>query len=143
VAEEFAMKKRLPLLPVVMIGPAVFVLVGAITVWLKGKFELPDWIIPLSSVVAMLLFFEIVGRFGSAETNAPISKFLGLSIRDRIVTVAAILAYVVIAFPIGYQYDSVLFHFLFLALGVLALWLICFIFGSERLRRLVLLKKSE
>ena len=137
------MKKRLPLLPIVMTGPTVFFLVGAITFWLKGKLELPDWIIPLSSLVAVFLFFEIVGRFGPTESDTPISKFLGLSVRDRIVTAAGLLAYVVIAFPIAYRYDSVLLHFLFLALGVVALWLICFIFGSARLRRFVLLKKPE
>jgi Kef-type K+ transport system membrane component KefB len=127
------MKKRLSFLPATMVGLMVMFVLGMLSVWILGKFNLPDWVAPLLGGFSMLLFFETVGRVGPQEIDTPTIRFLKLSRRDRVVTVVATLALLVLLFPIGMRFESRWLSLLFMGLGFLAFWSICFFFGSKEL----------
>jgi hypothetical protein len=127
------MKKRLSFLPTMLIGLAVLLLIVVGGIWLLENFNLPDWVSPIFIIVGLYSFFEVVGRLGPREFETPIAKFLKLSMRDRIVLIIALLVFLIIAFPIATQFASRWISLLFVGLGFLTSWLICFFFGSKEL----------
>jgi hypothetical protein len=127
------MKKRLSFLSAVILGLIVVFLIGAIVIWGKGEFNLPDWVTPLASMIAVFLFLEVIGRLGPQKIEPPSIKFMKLSPKDRIVFVVALLALLILAMPIGMSFDSLRIRLLFSGLGFLVYWLILSFFGSKEL----------
>jgi len=127
------MKKRLSFLPTVGLMLLVFFVVVAFDVSLLQIFNLPDWITPLISLVGAYLLFEVIARRGPGEIEPPSIRFMKLSTRDRVVLVVAVLAFLVLALPIGTRFDSRWLTLLFSGLGFLVFWSICFFFGSKEL----------
>ncbi len=127
------MKKRLSFVPTLIIGLAVLFLIGTIAVWVIGKFNLPNWVTALFSMAGIYSFIEVIGRIGPQEIEPPSIRFMKLSAKDRTVLVVAGLAFLVLALPIGTGFASRWLNLLFIGLGFLVFWFICFFFGSKEL----------
>ena len=136
------MKKRFSFIQtVIIVLVTVFLFLSAV-IWTSETFNLPDWILPLSTMVAFFLFFEIAGHLGPKPFDTLITVFLELRVKDKVVLSIAILAFLIIGFPIASNFDLPWQKFSLLGVGYFLSWLICFLFGSQELRKQIALKRK-
>lgn len=134
------MKKRFSLIPTVIIGLATVFLILSAAVWVLVTFRLPSWISSLFVMVAVFSFIEIVGHLGPKDFDTPIAAFLRLQVKDKIVLLIAFLTLFIIGLPIASNFDLFWQQFSLLGIGLFLFWLICFLFGSQELRKQIALK---
>jgi hypothetical protein len=97
---------------------------------------LPDWAFSVFLYTIVGVYLEVVSRLGPKEFDAPISQFLKLSARDKVVLLSAFAAIIMIMW-FGKGFDSDWIKLLFLVVAFLVLWLILSLFGSKELKELI------
>src|SRR5690349_12973645 len=128
------MKTRFSFIPTVIIALVIVALIGASAVLLVSRFSFPDWISIIFSIAGVYIFFEMVSRLGPKAMEAPSTRFLRLSRKDKVVFVVALVALLAITIPTRILFDSRLLDLVFLGLGFAAFWVIWFFFGSKDIK---------
>lgn len=131
------MKNRLSLTAIIIIFLDT-IFVGISTSWLlEEKLGLPEWISLTITMVTLLISYEFVCRLIPEKPDAPITYFLKLSKRGKVVFLVGILAMcIVVVIGKSVHSGSGLVNLLFLILGLLAWRLIYHFFGSNEIRKM-------
>jgi type IV secretory pathway VirB2 component (pilin) len=131
------MKNRLSLPTTIIIFlVTIFVVIG--TRWLlEEKLGLAEWISWIITLVILFIAYEFVSRLIPEKSDAPITYFLKLSKRDKVVFLVGILAMcIVVVIGKSLHSDSGWVNLLFLVLGLLAWRLIYQFFGSDEMMKM-------
>ena len=126
------MKKRLSYVPAVIIVLVIVFLLSVGIVWLAENISLPVWTSTIFLLVILVTVYEVMSRLGPEEFDSPLTQFLRLSGRDKVVLLIAFSALMII-FWFGMSFRSRWINLLFLGLGFLAFRLIGSFFGSKEL----------
>ena len=126
------MKNRLSL-PTTIIVYLDTIFIGIGTMWLlEYELGLPEWITLIIAAVIILVSYEFVGRLGPEKFDAPISHFLKLSQRDKVVFLVGPLAlFVIVLIGKSLHSGSGWINLLILVLGFSVWRLIDYFFGSH------------
>jgi len=128
-----AMKKRLSFMPALIIGLAVVFLLSVGFVWLVENLGLPDWTSLIFMLVILVAVFEVMSRLGPKGFDSPISEFLKLSGKDKVVLLIVFLALIILS-RLRVSFRSGWLNLLFLGLGFLAFRFIGSFVGSRESR---------
>ena len=136
-AKEAPVKNRLSLTTTIIIFLDT-ILIGISTLWLlEGKLGLPEWISWIITLVIVLISYELVMRMLPEKSDAPITHFLKLSKRDKVVFLVGILALCsVVVIGKSFHSSSGWVNLLFLILSLLAWRLVYQLFGSDEIRKM-------
>jgi hypothetical protein len=136
-AKEAPVKNRLSLTTTIIIFLDT-ILVGISTMWLlEEKLGLPEWISLIITLVILLISYELVSRMLPEKSDAPITHFLKLSKRDKVIFLVGILAMcIVVIIGKSFNSDSGWVNLLFLVLGLLAWRLTYQFFGSDEIMKM-------
>ena len=128
-------RRRFPFAGAAILFIAAIGVITSIFVWLNEIMMLPEWHIPIVTLLSFLLAIEVPRLIGPSDFETPLSWYAKASRRDKIVTVIGFILSSIVAWPVGYSVSTAgWIRVGFAILGGAIYVFICLVAGTPELR---------